>query len=167
MTGVGKADEFTGMYGGPNSPTIPTSLPCYAQTRSLLPEHVLSVVPSNTLPSPKCTPSPKIGAKSKTTNDGEQPEERDKEWIGMLEGEVRLLKEEFLLSSPVAAVHHRPLKPKLKSQWQATCPVACEVLEKACIANPQSEQSWLAAVKLKAESSHWSSCVPTSTPTVS
>jgi hypothetical protein len=55
-------------------------------------------------------------------------------------------------SSPVAAVHHHPLKPKLESQWQATCPVACEVLKKACIANLQSEQIWLAAIKLKVES---------------
>jgi hypothetical protein len=59
---------------------------------SLSPEYVLSVVPSSTLPSPKCTPSLKTGVKSKTTNDGER--ERDKERIRMLEGEVRLLKEE-------------------------------------------------------------------------
>lgn len=40
-----------------------------------------------------------------------------------------------------------------KAKWLAgDVPAACEVLEMALIANPESEQIWLAAVKLGAES---------------
>jgi pre-mRNA-processing factor 6 len=39
-----------------------------------------------------------------------------------------------------------------KEKWMASdVPAAGEVLERAFIANPESEQIWLAAVKLEAE----------------
>jgi pre-mRNA-processing factor 6 len=49
------------------------------------------------------------------------------------------------------AVHHCPQAEVLWLMSAKKVPAAREVLERAFVANPESEQIWLAAVKLEAE----------------